>query len=157
MNWYAYAGNNPVVWIDPYGLAPYNNWGDFQDWYGGGMGGASCWVDRNLLFGRTANWGDKQGLRDAGQASAWDVTWAQLQWGGLVAVEAYGAVRAVGSVGYHRLSPNILRQTGVSRRAAGRLHKSGKKILHVNLPGKRHVLIHRQNWHKPWKWFAKGK
>jgi RHS repeat-associated protein len=31
MNWYAYAGNNPVVYVDPHGLKSYNDWGDFKD------------------------------------------------------------------------------------------------------------------------------
>jgi len=154
INWHPYAANNPLVYIDPEGLL---RWRDVGDWYMGGMGGASDWVDRNLLFGQTSRFGCTAGLYDAGLASGWDVAREGAKWGGLVGPEAYGAAKIAGSVGYHSLSPNVLRQTGLSRKAAGRLHQSGKKILHVNIGRKWHIIVHRKNWYRPWKWFARGK
>ena len=87
MNWYAYAYGNPVVYIDPEGLG-------LRDWYMGGMGGASQWIDCNLLLGQTGRFGNTAGLYDAGQASAWDVAREGGKWGALVGAEAYGTGRA---------------------------------------------------------------
>ena len=150
VNWYAYVGSNPVVWVDPEGLR-------FRDWYMCGMGGASDLADRYLMFGRTANFGYTAGLYDSGAASAGQVGWAGAQWGVVVGTEAYGAAKIAGSVGYHPLSKHILKQTAISGRKAGRLHQAGKKFLHLNLPGRRHLVIHGKNWYKPWKWIGKGK
>ena len=77
-----------MVFIDPEGLR-------FRDWYMGGMGGASDWVDRNMLFGQTRRFGRTAGCYDAGQASGWDVAWEGAKWGALVGVEAYAAGSAV--------------------------------------------------------------
>jgi len=154
INWYAYVGNNPLVWIDPEGLLRFR---DVRDWYTGGMGGTSDWVDRNLLVGQTRRFGRTAGCYDAGQASGWDVAREGAKWGALVGAESYGAAKIAGSVGYHRLSPHVLRQTGVSRKAAGKLHQSGKKILHVNIGKKGHIIVNRKNWYKPWRWYARGK
>jgi RHS repeat-associated protein len=86
MNWYAYAYGNPVLWIDPYGLEPWNNWEDFKHWYiDCGMGGASEWVDTVLLNGATENFGNVAGLYDAGQASRWELAKAGTNWGGHLA------------------------------------------------------------------------
>ena len=122
----------------------------------GGMGGASDWVDRNMLFGQTRRFGRTAGCYDAGQASGWDVAREGAKWGALVAAEAYGAAKIAGSIGYHRLTPNVLKPTGVPRKLAGRLHQDGKRIPHLNVPGKGHLVINRYNWRKPWKWISKG-
>jgi hypothetical protein len=62
----------------------------------GGMGGASDWVDRNLLGGATAGFGCVSGLNDAGLASGWDVAWEGAKWGdALVSVATLRPSRAV--------------------------------------------------------------
>jgi len=92
VNWYAYAGNNPVVWIDPEGLR-------FRDWYMGGMGGASEFVDNYILGGSTADFGDTAGRYDAGCASLGEVAVAGAQWGGRVGATAYVGGQTVAAVG----------------------------------------------------------
>jgi len=112
--------------------------------------------DRNLLGGQTRRFGRTAGCYDAGQASAWDVALEGGKWGALVGAESYGAAKIAGSIGYHKIGPDIMKQTGVPRSVSGPLHQTGKKILHLNLPGKRHLVVHRRNWLKPWKWIGKG-
>jgi RHS repeat-associated protein len=73
INQYAYAGNDPVNFMDPYGLSP---WSDAADWYMGGMGGFSDFVDRYMMGGTAAGFGDAWGNYDVGCASAGDVAWA---------------------------------------------------------------------------------
>jgi RHS repeat-associated protein len=115
INWYAYVGSNPVVWVDPYGLEPWNDWGDFKGWYMGGMGGLSQSIDCWLLGGSTYNMGKTTGLHDAGLASSWDLLVAQGNWGGRLAFTAFTATEAPGV--RLALRPNTL---GVSGRVYGR-------------------------------------
>jgi len=87
-NWYAYAENNPLVWIDPEGFGA---WSDFSDWYMGGMGGASDWADQNLFGGATAGFGNTAGQWDSGTASGWGVAGQACLWGGQLAATGAGA------------------------------------------------------------------
>ncbi len=91
VNWYAYVGNNPVVWVDPEGLASFP-----CNWYWKTVGGWGEWVDKMLLAGATAGFGETAGLHDAGQASRWEVATAGGKWGGMVALTAFTATEAPG-------------------------------------------------------------
>ncbi len=88
MNWYGYVGGNPVVYVDPTGLLTLQ---DAQDWYMGGMGGASDWVDNHVLGGTTQNFGNTAGLYDSGCASRSQMYAAGAVWGARVAVTAVAA------------------------------------------------------------------
>ncbi len=156
INWYVYAANNPVLYIDPEGLLC---WGDLRDWYMGGMGGASDWVDRNLLLGQTARYGHTAGLYDAGQASGWDVAREGAKWGGLVGAEAVLAVKLAPT------SVTRLRNVGGASLAWGKnvraewhrfVPRRGPfRGLRLNLPHWHSRPPGKLGFHRPWEaWYA---
>jgi uncharacterized protein RhaS with RHS repeats len=86
LNRYAYAGGDPINFVDPSGLLSLS---DVRNWYMGGMGGFSDLVDEGLMFNTWKSWGTAQGCYDAGRASGWDVAKAGGKALGLTV--AYGA------------------------------------------------------------------
>jgi RHS repeat-associated protein len=101
LNLYVFAHNSPVGMRDPFGFD--NSHGDdaggfnFGDWYMGGMGGFSEFVDTWLMGGSTANFGDTAGRYDSGEASGWEVAGAGAWFGGNLvgaATGIYGAGKA---------------------------------------------------------------
>jgi RHS repeat-associated protein len=95
MNWYAYAVNNPVVWVDPTGLL---TWREARDWYMGGMGGASDFVDEVVLGGATTRFGETAGRWDFGCASDWDLVGAAANWGGRVGMTAWSGGQTLAAI-----------------------------------------------------------
>jgi len=79
MNLYGYCGGEPVNNIDPLGLQ------SFGEWYMGGMGGFSDWVDKTLMGDQSERLGTVTGLYDAGEASAGQVAWESAKWLGQAA------------------------------------------------------------------------
>jgi RHS repeat-associated protein len=131
VNWYAYAGNNPVLLADPWGFYG-------ETWYMQGMGGLSDAVDRYLTFGRTENYGRVTGLHDVGCASGLDVAWAGAQSGGALASAGFaleglgaGLVRATSAAG-KEFSHWIPARVG--RAIGGRLGRwiQGRSLLNGN-------------------------
>ena len=78
VNWYVYAGDSPVRWVDPTGL--YNDTG--EGWYWGTVAGWGDWWDAVVFNGATQRYGDTAGRYDAGNASKWDLAkaGADLGW-----------------------------------------------------------------------------
>jgi RHS repeat-associated protein len=162
MNWYAYAYNNPLIFIDPLGL---------------------CWTALDsvqLAFdagGLIPVIGEPLDLVNAGISAArgnWDdaalSAVAVIPVVGLAGTAGKGAKRAgdvaglvrrlsKGKVGLdlggaaHGLSKRILVGSGLPGEAAEALAKNQKAIPHLNI-GKYHVVVNRRNWYRPWKWFV---
>ena len=84
-NLYQYCAANPLCFIDPSGT----DMEAIRNWYMGGMGGFSNWVDDNLMFGTTANFGDTAGRYDAGCASAGEVLWSGAKFSGMLAYNGF--------------------------------------------------------------------
>ena len=75
MNLYGYAGDDPVDGDDPMGTET------FSQWYWGGMGGFSQWLDNSFLFdGATAALGQAAGDYDSGCGSGLLVAAADANW-----------------------------------------------------------------------------
>jgi len=127
-----YTDNNPLTGIDPEGLG-------FRDWYMGGMGGASDWVDRHLLGGQTAAFASATGRYDARAASGWEVAGQACLWGGGVAAAATTATGL--GVGASRLPTAIARARTQS--VAGLVRGVTKGAVGLDLGGAAHPLSRR--------------
>jgi hypothetical protein len=61
LNLYGFVGNNPLRWVDPYGL-DYGDWWDPRTWFNSGF--TDSWSDQATSIGQTwgdiltGNWGD---------------------------------------------------------------------------------------------------
>jgi hypothetical protein len=152
MNWYAYVGNRPVVWIDPAGLyeETSSTWDNMWQLDSLGLAGkgAAAWADGMLPF--------VDPFQSFGVYNPCDDWLDASQTMGFVTRNAMLAAAGASAAGRHRLPPHITRQTGVPRKVAGHLHQNGVRIPHLNLPRSVHVIVNRYNWYKPWKWIARG-
>jgi hypothetical protein len=168
MNWYAYVGNNPVVWVDPYGLLTIpgvsgDPWLVFDagSWDQLGMsaaataGGAVAGLTGGLLSPNWRNscdqWGDFSSAMGFASGAVLGVV-ASNPDATLASFEGrFGRyIRATP----HPLSPEVLKPTGVPGRLAGRLHQARERIPHLNI-GDWHMVVNRYNWYKPWRWFVR--
>ncbi len=152
VNWYAYVGNNPVTWVDPEGL--HETASTLHNMVHGD-GSSPCAAKQGLAAfadGFIPGADPFKGHYDRNDP----FLNASLSMGGVTRNAMLVAIGA-SAAGRHRLPPNIIRQTGVPRKVAGRLHQDGVRVPHLNLPGNVHAIVNRYNWYKPWKWFARGK
>lgn len=114
---------------DPSRLCGNSWWQGLGNWYMGGMGGFSNWVDQNLMSGSTENFGTVSGEYDSGQAPGWQVAGAAAWWGGNLVNNAF-MLKAAGAAG-GRLAANglaALAEAGGDAAAAGACFTAGTPV-----------------------------
>jgi RHS repeat-associated protein len=114
LNLYGYCFGDPINLADPDGMLP--EWvQQARNWYMGGMGGTSDWVDRSLMGGVTGRLGGAYGGWETGCGSGWSVAGLGGEWllragsyglgaGGVVRVANY--INTVGKGGQFALGMN---------------------------------------------------